>query len=819
MKRKKYVRNSLARQFSLLTITIILTFSVLMSGLLIYQNKINHQFKKDNNRLEKKEHIASELDYSFNLAVSEMRAYFAYNGREIYFEKVKEQQENVEKGIVALEDVVDNEEDVVFLNQINGFYQYYFHDVMPKSKILYDNGQTNEVAKIAIDQNGSATIRTYQDNIKDYTESIEQQVMKIHDVHNQKIFISQIVFGILLFLLIIGMAMFTSKLLASIGKPLKQLTIAAGEIAAGNPILFTDTTNRKDELGLLSIAFEKMTKSIQEKEKDLSSQNEELLAQQDELHAQQLELEEALELAQKREFDLKRRNDLVKGIANTLDKQEVLNSIVRTMCDIIEADKGLIVLLSRGLPHASFGVSQMGIKQFISNLDSGFMIRLEETKEPFVIKRECQDEEKAFYTHTSFCYDLYLPVISSSGLMEAVMLYSRFDKPFTVEELKQFNGLSKQIAISLDKIHIFELSEEERQLTQDILDTINEGVQLIDVNGTVLQVNKMVCDMFRCNREMMVQKPYKEWIETLLKSVENSRELEGFFNQTLLEGKTAQQSFVYHQKDPIKRVIQVYCESLTRNGDKFGTVIVHRDITKEYEVDVMKSEFVSTVSHELRTPLASVLGFTELILNKELKPERQKKYLTTIYQEAKRLTVLINDFLDVQRMEAGKQSYNKKLDDLEPLISNLVETYQINHPSHVLHYSIQTSNTMVYCDMDKMEQVFNNLLSNAIKYSPEGGNIFIHLYEEGSNLKVFIKDEGLGIPESELDKLFTKFYRVDNSDCRRIGGTGLGLAIVKEIMKAHGGEVTVQSVFREGSTFKVIFPLVMGTSSDDDTKS
>ena len=110
--------------------------------------------------------------------------------------------------------------------------------------------------------------------------------------------------------------------------------------------------------------------------------------------------------------------------------------------------------------------------------------------------------------------------------------------------------------------------------------------------------------------------------------------------------------------------------------------------TKEYEVDVMKSEFVSTVSHELRTPLASVLGFTELMLNKELKPERQKKYLTTIYQEANRLTLLINDFLDVQRMESGKQTYHKKYDDMIPLLRHIIETYEVNHPNHVIHFKV-----------------------------------------------------------------------------------------------------------------------------------
>lgn len=816
MKLDKYIKTSLARQYGVLTFTIILVFSLLVAALMIYENSILDNFDSESRKLEVKETIVSDLDYSFNLAISEMRAYFAYKGEETYYNAVLKQRDKVVGKIEELESVADTEEDVLFIQQTKDFYQYYFEDIMPKSKALYDSNQADQVYQIAVNQNGSDTIRTYQDNIKKYTTKLEEQLTILKDEQRSKIALSQTLFGVFLLLLIIVMVGFVRKMLNNIGIPLNKLTLAAGQITDGNPILFSDTSNRQDELGLLSSAFEKMTKSIQDKEQDLSAQNEELLAQQDELQAQQTELEEALEIAQKRELDLKRRNDLVKGIANTLDKQKVLDSIVQTMCEVIGADKGVVVVMDRTHQHASIGLSSEGVKQFIHNINSGEIEKLKDLKKPYTIKRECYEEEKGFHLAKSYCYDLYMPVLSSSGEMEAIMVYSRYSTSFKEEELVEYDGLSKQISISLDKIHIFEQSEEERLLTQDILDTINEGIQLIDVKGKVIQVNQKICDIIECHRDTLVDDSYEKWLSKLENSVENKQELKQFFDSILIDGKTEQSSFIYHQHSPANRVVQVYCEPLTRAGEKFGTVIVHRDITKEYEVDVMKSEFVSTVSHELRTPLASVLGFTELMLNKELKPERQRKYLTTIYQEAKRLTALINDFLDVQRMEAGKQTYDKKYDDLVPLIMNIIETYQVNNPSHTIHCDIQTSNTMVLGDKDKIGQVFNNLISNAIKYSPDGGDIFINVFEEGPNLNVSVKDQGLGIPEDAIHKLFTKFYRVDNSDRRRIGGTGLGLAIVKEIMKAHEGDVFVQSVLKEGSTFTVSFPLVIGGNLQDD---
>jgi signal transduction histidine kinase len=234
----------------------------------------------------------------------------------------------------------------------------------------------------------------------------------------------------------------------------------------------------------------------------------------------------------------------------------------------------------------------------------------------------------------------------------------------------------------------------------------------------------------------------------------------------------------------------------------------NQDITKEYEVDQIKSEFVSTVSHELRTPLSSILGFTELLLNRELKPERQKKYLTTIYNEAKRLTALINDFLDVQRMESGRQTYEKKYIPLLPMLNKIIETQQVTTNHYEIRLESDSEYPTILGDRAKIEQVFANLINNAVKYSPNGGLIKVRVTEEHQRVSVSVADQGLGIPEDAIPNLFQKFYRVDNSDRRSIGGTGLGLSIVQGIVKEHDGKVEVQSVFGKGSTFTVSFPCV-----------
>jgi len=781
---------------------------------MVYQNRSIVHFQESIEKLEEKEQNTIDLRYSFNLAISEMRAYYAYSGVETYYQNVEKEKDIVKEKMAAFQGLVENEEDLKMLEETEEFYAYYFYDILPRTKAYFLAGQIDEVVNIAVNENASENIRVYQDILKAYTDNLREQLKKQNEILAEEIFYSQILFAITSSLFMLSLVLFIRVVLRKIGVPLKNLTAAAGEIADGHNIPFIGSTKRNDELGVLSRAFEKMSRSIQDKERFLSDQNEELVTQQEVLQKNQIELEEALKVTKIRELDLKKRNDLINGTANSLNKQVVISSIVKTMCDVIDADKGILVLLNRDFDYTSLGVSDEGVEQFRKRLRSGLIKRLKETKKPFTIKRESILEEKGYHTELTYTYDFYLPVLAPTSNIEAVMMFSR-SRAFSMEERTEYESISKQIAISLENIKLFEQSEEERLQTQGILDTIKEGIQLVDVFGNVIQVNQKLSDMLGIPAETFLHQPYEKWSKEIIETVKNGSVLQQFFRSILFENQPEQTSFIYEQEKPIQRVVQIYCEPLTRNGEKFGTVVVHRDITKEYEVDKMKSEFVSTVSHELRTPLASVLGFTELMLNKEIKPERQKKYLTTIYYEAKRLTDLINDFLDVQRMEAGKQTYSKKYDDLLPLLKNLLETFELNHTKHNFSLNVRTDHTIVLGDKDKIFQVFQNLISNAVKYSPNGGKIVITVLEEETNLKIEIKDEGLGIPEDALEKLFTKFFRVDNSDRRKIGGTGLGLAIVKKIMEDHnGGDVTVESVLNEGCTFTVCFPLVIGRKKE-----
>lgn len=239
---------------------------------------------------------------------------------------------------------------------------------------------------------------------------------------------------------------------------------------------------------------------------------------------------------------------------------------------------------------------------------------------------------------------------------------------------------------------------------------------------------------------------------------------------------------------------------------------VGRDNTERKEIESLKDEFISTVNHELRTPLTSLRGFSELLLKREYTVEKQRQYLKIIYDESKRLNNLIDDFLDIQRMESGKQNYCFEPLNITNLIKETVALFSHNTNQHKLKISAPLFVSLVKGDSDRIRQVLSNLISNAIKYSPNGGEVSISVVEEDTEVSVSVADRGMGIPPEAQEKLFTKFYRVDNASTRKIGGTGLGLAIVKEIIETHGGHIWLESVVGEGSKFFFTLPKVVQKS-------
>lgn len=263
--------------------------------------------------------------------------------------------------------------------------------------------------------------------------------------------------------------------------------------------------------------------------------------------------------------------------------------------------------------------------------------------------------------------------------------------------------------------------------------------------------------------------------------------------------------------DEPKRTLRIFKSPMFDNQSRFmGHVIVLQDITKDKELERMKSDFVSNVSHELRTPLTSIKSFSELILDDldTMDGEIQKRFLGIIRDEAERLTRLISDLLDLQKIQADRMKWRMETIDLPQLIENSVGTFSGLAKMKKIQLSFECRDGVprILGDRDRLQQVLVNLISNAIRFSSENGQIRIEAARVPEGVLVFVADKGIGIPADKRERIFERFYQVDSSMTKGRGGTGLGLAISKEIIEHHGGRIWVESKAGEGSKFSFVIP-------------
>jgi two-component system phosphate regulon sensor histidine kinase PhoR len=240
-----------------------------------------------------------------------------------------------------------------------------------------------------------------------------------------------------------------------------------------------------------------------------------------------------------------------------------------------------------------------------------------------------------------------------------------------------------------------------------------------------------------------------------------------------------------------------------------GFVTVMRDVTRFRELERMKTAFLNTVSHELRTPITSIRAFSELMHKKQADPEKSREWSGVINEEAERLNRLVDDLLDVSRIESGKKlSVVKRPIELKPLVTRTLALFSKDAATHPIELAMDEELTMAELDADRIEQVLANLLSNAIKYSPQGGKVELSIrFSPPESMRVEVRDHGLGLKPDDQANIFQKFYRVEGAHMNGIRGTGLGLSITKYLVEAHGGRMGVDSVFGEGSKFWFELPL------------
>lgn len=424
---------------------------------------------------------------------------------------------------------------------------------------------------------------------------------------------------------------------------------------------------------------------------------------------------------------------------------------------------------------------------------------------------------------------LGVPLISGDDVLGVMLLTDPQPARFTSQQLSLVEAAGIQAASAIHNASLYDLTRQQAERLgvlmqeaqvevakqQSILESIADGVLVAEAGGEIIVANMPTARMLGIPRNRLIGRPVDEllglygepgdnWVRTL-------QEWAG--NPGALDRRHAYQD----RMEIEERIVSIHASPVFARDRYFGAVSIFRDITREVEVDRMKSEFVSTVSHELRTPMTSIKGYADLILMGAAGPlgDAQHRYLEVIRKNADRLQWLVNDLLDISRIETGKTQLALQPLDMARLISGVVDDHvrgRIQHEGKQLSVStdIAPSLPLVNADPEKVTRVLTNLVDNAMNYTPPGGAIAIGAHPQGDFVRISVHDTGIGIAKEDHTRIFERFYRAEDEAVQAVPGTGLGLAIVQSLVTMHGGELTLESEVGEGSTFAFTLPLVPG---------
>lgn len=348
-----------------------------------------------------------------------------------------------------------------------------------------------------------------------------------------------------------------------------------------------------------------------------------------------------------------------------------------------------------------------------------------------------------------------------------------------------FNDMADKLQSTLQ-----DLTDKQNRL-EAILKSMDSGVVAVDKNHKIIMMNPYANEIFGINHDIIG--------ENLMDHIRDF-EMEGIFaNDTDI---CREIKILW----PKERILRIRTTDIISGNILIGTVAVVQDITDIKRLENMRSEFVANVSHELKTPLTSIKGFAETL--KYVEDEKNKeKFLNIINDEAERLTRLIDDILTLSNIEQRKEEIFERINIKEELnnICYLMGTGALKKNIDIIN--IGKEDMFIYGSKDRFKQMMINLIDNAIKYSDRNSKVWVSYEKSGEKAVVKVKDEGVGIPEEHIPRLFERFYRVDKARSRAAGGTGLGLAIVKHIVIEFKGEIDIISKLGKGSEFIITLPL------------
>lgn len=541
--------------------------------------------------------------------------------------------------------------------------------------------------------------------------------------------------------------------------------------------------------------------------------------------------------------------DIITELSASLDLDLVLNRTLAVLNEAIGAEHSLIMLLRpeeatlylraslgytapppKGGQASSIKANEGLAGWVITRRQSALIANLLEDER--WLQRADQPSE-----HRSA---IAVPLMMGEETLGVLILYHRQIDRFTQHQLELVQATAKQIAVAINNAQLYNLIRDqaerlgdmlrtqhvETSRSQAMLEAVADGVLVTDANRVITLFNPSAEQILGLRREEILGHTLENFIGLFGKAAQS-------WVQTIRTWSDDPASYrpgeTYAEQIELddQRVVSVHLSPVLLRQDFLGTVSIFRDITHLIELDRLKSEFVATVSHELRTPMTSIKGYVEILLMGAAGAltDQQTHFLQVVKSNTERLAVLVNDLLDISRIEAGRISLSLQPLDMYKIANQSVETIRrrMMDEGRPMTFALDLTPDLpaAYGDPERVQQILDNLVENAYQYTPVDGNVKVHVYQVDTMIQVDVVDNGIGILPEDQPRVFERFFRGEDPLVLATSGTGLGLSIVQHLVEMHNGRIWFESAGLPGlgSTFSFTLPVYEALLDEEETKA
>lgn len=521
------------------------------------------------------------------------------------------------------------------------------------------------------------------------------------------------------------------------------------------------------------------------------------------------------------------------AVVSTLDLETVLNRILEQMGRLLSIKMYAVIALDKDNGNFRIRASRGLSRQFTEQLSiqptepDSVTMRALHAKEPIQVTDTETDPSYVIRKQRArvegFRAILAVPLNTQYAPPTALLVFHPTPHVFTPNEIQLLTSFANHAAMAIENAMLYERSDmrlrEQTHRLEALVQSLHDGLILSDLRGMAIYANKRVSELAELSVKSLTGMPVDQILARIIartsEKPSNQKDVHKILNK---QGERK----VEISQTQVDRTIYLRLEVFNVNdeeGAPIGRGILFHDITTDRELDRMRSSLVSTVSHELRTPLAAIKGYASTMLAEDVEWDRasQHEFLTIISDESDRLTNLVNNLLDLSRIEAGSLRLARENCDIQETISRAAKQSRLT-PGNQFEIQIEAKLPKLYADPPRLESILRNLIENAVKYGGEQAKIRVEVVKNARDFVFRVLDDGPGIPVKEGQRIFESFYRVDDSLARLTSGAGLGLAICQGLVRAHGGRIWAE-VQEAGACIAFTIPAKTVLSAEHRQKS